>query len=187
MPWSPQVVKTPQNQNRQSQRGQNAGNNKSQNAGNKQGNIHAQAQPLLAEEDSIPDSLLHPRWKIQRTMPVTYDDLNQSALDLKRPDGLKYEVTYNDSLNVYIIGTKMGSTYLATPIMMTPEEYMRALRSGTSGEDLRPRRCAHQDARISRTEIRRYIQEYRQPIAANPQPQDHHDGLRREDQPQRQR
>ena len=125
MPWSPQVVKTPQNQNRQSQRGQNGGNNKAQNAGNKQGNIHAQAQPLLADEDSIPDSLLHPRWKIQRTMPVTYDDLDQSALDLKRPDGLKYEVTYNDSLNVYIIGTKIGSTYLATPIMMTPEEYMR--------------------------------------------------------------
>lgn len=125
MPWSPQVVKTPQNQNRLSPRRQNGGNNKAQNVGNKQGNIHAQAQPLLADEDSIPDSLLHPRWKIQRTMPITYDDLNQSALDLKRPDGLKYEVTYNDSLNVYIIGTKMGSTYLAAPIMMSPEEYMK--------------------------------------------------------------
>ena len=101
MPWSPQVVKTPQNQNRLSPRRQNGGSNKAQNVGNKQGNIHAQAQPLLADEDSIPDSLLHPRWKIQRTMPVTYDDLDQSALDLKRPDGLKYEVTYNDSLNVY--------------------------------------------------------------------------------------
>ncbi len=82
------------------------------------------AQPILVDDDSIPDSLLHPRWKIQRTMPITYDDLEQSAMDLKRPDGLHYDVTYNDSLDVYIIGTKMGSTYLAAPIMMTPEEYM---------------------------------------------------------------
>ena len=35
------------------------------------------AQPVLDNEDSIPDSLLHPRWKIQRTVPVTYDDLDQ--------------------------------------------------------------------------------------------------------------
>ena len=41
------------------------------------------------DDDSIPDSLLHPRWKIQRTTPVTYDDLKQSAVDLKRPDGIK--------------------------------------------------------------------------------------------------
>ena len=76
-------------------------------------------------DDSIPDSLLHPRWKIQRTTPVTYDDLKQSAVDLKRPDGIKYEVTYNDTINRYIVGTKLGSTWLAAPIMMTPEEYMK--------------------------------------------------------------
>ncbi len=71
------------------------------------------------------DSLLHPRWKIQRTQPVTYDDLDQSALDLQRPEGLHYEVQYNDSIERYVIGTKIGSTYLSAPIMMTPDEYMR--------------------------------------------------------------
>ncbi|MBM6993767.1 MAG: cell surface protein SprA [Prevotella sp.] len=84
-----------------------------------------QSQPILDSGDSIPDSLLHPRWKIQRTTPITYEDLNQSAIDLKRPEGLKYEVSYNDTINRYIIGTKIGSTYLAAPIMMTPEEYLR--------------------------------------------------------------
>lgn len=69
--------------------------------------------------------MLHPRWKIQRTTPITYDDLEQRALDLQRPEGLKYEVVYNDTLNRYIIGTRMGSTYLAAPIMMTPAEYLR--------------------------------------------------------------
>lgn len=82
-------------------------------------------QPLLTDEDSIPDSLLNPRWKIQRTTPITYDDLDQSAMDLQRPAGLRYEVTYNDSIDRYIIGAKIGSTYLAAPIMMTPAEYMK--------------------------------------------------------------
>ena len=111
MPWAPQVVR-PQ----QAQKGKTNGNGKT---------VKAQAQPLITDEDTIPDSLLHPRWKIQRTTPVTYDDLSQSALDLKRPDGLQYDVTYNDTIDRYIIGTRMGDTYLAAPIMMTPEEYMK--------------------------------------------------------------
>ena len=86
--------------------------------------ITAQAQPLLSNDDTIPDSLLNPRWKIQRTTPITYDDLEQNAMDLQRPEGLKYEVVYNDSIDRYIIGTKIGTTYVAAPIMMTPEEYM---------------------------------------------------------------
>ena len=46
-------------------------------------------------------------------------------MDLQRPAGLRYEVTYNDSIDRYIIGAKIGSTYLAAPIMMTPAEYMK--------------------------------------------------------------
>lgn len=83
------------------------------------------AQPVANDSSETPDSLINPRWKIQRTTPITYDDLDQNAMDLNRPEGLRYEVTYNDTINRYIIGTKMGSTYLAAPIMMTPEEYMK--------------------------------------------------------------
>ena len=81
------------------------------------------AQPELENEDSIPDSLLNARWKIQRTVPITYDDLTQYPADLKRPDNLKQDVTYNDSLGLYVIGNKIGGTYVDAPIMMTPEEY----------------------------------------------------------------
>ena len=87
--------------------------------------IHVSAQPLLADEDSIPDSLLHTRWKIQRTTPITIGDLDQNATDLKRPDNMKYDVVYNDTLDRYIIGNKIGNTWIAAPIMMTPEEYRR--------------------------------------------------------------
>lgn len=83
------------------------------------------AQPKLENEDSIPDSLLHPRWKIQRTLPITLDDLDQNAADLKRPDNLKQDVVYNDSLDRYIIGSKISDSYINAPFMMTQEEYRK--------------------------------------------------------------
>jgi len=75
------------------------------------------------DEEVIPDSLLHPRWHIQRTTPITLDDLEQGPADLNRPDNLKQEVEYNDTLNRYVIGNKIGDSYISAPVMMTPEEY----------------------------------------------------------------
>ena len=77
------------------------------------------------EEDTIPDSLLHPRWPIQPTVPITDDDLKRHPADLDMPDNLKQEVNYNDTLNRYVIGSKIGGLYLSTPVMMKPDEYMR--------------------------------------------------------------
>ena len=82
------------------------------------------AQPMQLDEDTIPDSLLHTRWQIQRTQPYSLSDLYQSPLDLKRPDNLQYQVVYNDTLDRYIIGNRMGSTWLSAPIMLTPKEYL---------------------------------------------------------------
>ncbi len=81
-------------------------------------------QPVQLDEDTIPDSLLHTRWQIQRTQPYSLSDLYQSPLDLKRPDNLQYQVVYNDTLDRYIIGNRMGSTWLSAPIMLTPKEYL---------------------------------------------------------------
>lgn len=80
---------------------------------------------VVIEDDSIPDSLLHPRWKIQRTTPITQADLDRNATDLSMPGNIKQEVVYNDTLNRYYIGSKMGDSYLSTPIAMTPEEYRK--------------------------------------------------------------
>ena len=87
--------------------------------------INVVAQPLALYDDTIPDSLLHPRWKIQRTTALTLDDYRLPAADLKRPDNLKQQVIYNDTLNRYMIGTRIGSVWLSAPIIMTPEEYRR--------------------------------------------------------------
>ena len=84
----------------------------------------APAQPdVVIDEEEIPDSLLHPRWKIQRTTPITLDDLSQGSTDLQRPENMKQTVEYNDSLDRYVVGYKVGGTYVSAPIMMTPEEY----------------------------------------------------------------
>ena len=84
------------------------------------------AQPVLSVGDEeIPDSLLHPRWKIQKTAPIEVADLDSSALDLRFPENIKQQVEYDDSTNTYVIGSKIGDSYLNTPVVMTSEEYQR--------------------------------------------------------------
>ena len=78
----------------------------------------------MADEETKADSAATKnRWKVQRTTPISYADLKGKTADLKQPDNLRSSVEYNDTLNRYIIGAKIRSTYLAAPIMMTPEEY----------------------------------------------------------------
>lgn len=97
---------------------------KAADGGNRDGNKPVVVVPQVQiEEDTIPDSLLHPRWKIQRITPVTEKDLDRNATDLALPGNIRQEVVYNDTLNRYYIGSKMGDSYLSTPIAMTPDEY----------------------------------------------------------------
>lgn len=82
------------------------------------------AQPILvAEEEEIPDSLLHPRWRIKKTTPILVSDLDSAVIDLRMPDNIKQQAEYDDSAGVYLIGSKIGSSYLNAPILMSPEEY----------------------------------------------------------------
>ena len=60
-----------------------------------------------------------------------------------------------------------------------------ALRPGSGRENIRSGRRAREDAGHSGAEIRPDDEKHRQPLAARPQPQDHDDGLRRENQPER--
>ena len=77
----------------------------------------------MVGDESIPDSLLRARWHIQKTAPVLVEDLDSSALDLKRPENLRQMVEFDDSANVSSVGTKIGDSYLNAPVLMTPEEY----------------------------------------------------------------
>ena len=84
------------------------------------------AQPKLeVEDETVPDSLVHSRWKIQRTAPMEVADLDSSALDLRMPDNIRQQPVYDDSLGLYFIGSKIGDSYLNAPLLMTPEEYLK--------------------------------------------------------------
>ncbi len=91
------------------------------NQGVKISNYNSQ---LIIDEDSVPDSLLHPRWRIQRTLPIIWTDLDSSSLDLKTPYNLQCNVIYNDSLGGYVFGNRMGGVYLQTPVTMNQQEYI---------------------------------------------------------------
>ena len=88
-------------------------------------NKDVKAQPIIDDDAEIPDSLLNPRWKIQRTIPITDDDLNQGSADLQRPENMKQTVEYNDTIDRYIIGNKIGGTYVGAPIMMNFDAYLK--------------------------------------------------------------
>ena len=77
----------------------------------------------MVEDESIPDSLLRARWRIQKTAPVLVEDLDSSVLDLRMPENIRQTVEYDDSANVYYVGSKIGDSYLNAPVLMTPEEY----------------------------------------------------------------
>lgn len=87
--------------------------------------IKTEIPEVIIDEEEIPDSLLHPRWPVQRTTPITIEDLEQGSYDLIRPENMRQTVEYNDTLDRYIIGNKIGDTYVMAPIMMTPEEYRK--------------------------------------------------------------
>ena len=77
------------------------------------------------DDEEIPDSLLNPRWRVQRTQPIVNEDLERGTADLVMPDNLVQQVEYDDSTGTYVIGSKLGGSYVGVPIMMTADEYRK--------------------------------------------------------------
>ena len=40
------------------------------------------------------------------------------------PDNINTEAQYNDSIDRYVFGYKIGGTYVEAPVMMTLDEYL---------------------------------------------------------------
>lgn len=80
---------------------------------------------VVLEEDTIPDSLLHPRWQVEKTVPQTLEDKKKRTADLTAPDNFDTSVVYNDTTDNYYLGSKMGGTWLGVPIMLSMDEYRK--------------------------------------------------------------
>ncbi|MBR4433558.1 MAG: cell surface protein SprA, partial [Bacteroidaceae bacterium] len=84
--------------------------------------VHGSVAAIVAPEDTVETK---PRFEVAKTTPDNEDDLKKKSADLKTPENLKTETTYDERTHTYLIGTKIGDSYLSVPLLMTPEEYQQ--------------------------------------------------------------
>ena len=63
------------------------------------------------------------RYAVSKTSPTNEKDLERKPADLRNPENLTTETTYDEKTHTYIVGNKIGDSYLSVPLLMTPEEY----------------------------------------------------------------
>lgn len=70
------------------------------------------------------DSIMMP-FPVQQTVPQTYQDIAEKdfAADLRTPSNIKTTAEYDPETGCYIIRTKLGDTEIATPFMLSSDEY----------------------------------------------------------------
>ena len=60
-----------------------------------------------------------------KTTPETIEDLDTAGVRLPDPDNLRQVAEYDSIAGDYRVGTKLGTSFLGTPFLMTPEEYQQ--------------------------------------------------------------
>ena len=74
----------------------------------------------VEKKDSIPA-----RYPVANIIPESEKDLKKLPLDLRSPDNIVQDTTYNEKDSTYSISTKMGNSILNTPFILSQEEYAR--------------------------------------------------------------
>ena len=82
----------------------------------------------MAQDDSLSmvvDSAIMAPMQVQSLGVDTYEDLNRvpSSLDLQSPDNVKTTIEYDAAQGCYVVRTRIGDVEIATPYMMTEDEY----------------------------------------------------------------
>ncbi|MBQ2170548.1 MAG: cell surface protein SprA, partial [Paludibacteraceae bacterium] len=74
---------------------------------------------------TLSDSAMWAPVQVAPLLSEDYEQLTapQSSMDLKQPDNIKTEVEYDLQTGMYVLRTKIGDTEIATPYMMTTDEY----------------------------------------------------------------
>ena len=65
------------------------------------------------------------RFPVRKTAPVNQGDLDPKMADLRQPENVKSDAEYDEHRNGYVLGSKIGDTYLNAPYLMSQEEYRR--------------------------------------------------------------
>ena len=65
------------------------------------------------------------RFGVKKTAPVNQKDIDDKMADLRDAENAKTEAVYDERTGGYLLGTKVGDSYLNAPFMMTKDEYER--------------------------------------------------------------
>ena len=82
-------------------------------------------QGWAQERRDVNDTTASLRYKVSKTTPLNENEIKQRPLDLKTPANIKDTAEYDERTNMYMVGEKIGDTYLNTPLLLTPDEYMK--------------------------------------------------------------
>ena len=90
--------------------------------------VMGQGLLAMAQDDTLAmvvDTAIMAPMQVKPLGTKTYDDLNRvhSSLDLQDPENVNTTIEYDPVNNCYVVRTRMGDVEIATPYMMTPEEY----------------------------------------------------------------
>ncbi|MCH5178482.1 MAG: cell surface protein SprA [Prevotellaceae bacterium] len=80
------------------------------------------SQGQAAEASAPMDST---RFGVKKTAPVSQSDLKDKMGDLRDAENAKTEAVYDERTDSYVLGTKIGDSYLNAPFLMTKDEYER--------------------------------------------------------------
>ena len=68
--------------------------------------IDAKAQGVVSSTDSLATQHTSTRYEVAKTSPDNEKDLERKAVDLRNPENLTTETTYDDKTHMYIVGNK---------------------------------------------------------------------------------
>jgi len=87
--------------------------------------VVAESQPLQEKNAPVDSNQqAKPKFPIKKFTQNTYDDLNKEyPMDAPKPDNVKSIVEYDTKSGNYVLKTFVGETEIATPFLMTEQEY----------------------------------------------------------------
>lgn len=93
-----------------------------------QGNVRSdsirQARRAARQQAQQANDTIPARYPIAKTAPDNVDDLQHHSMDLRNPDNIVSDTTYNDKDGTYTITTRLGkSSILGTPLLLNRDEF----------------------------------------------------------------
>ena len=89
-------------------------------------NSTLQAPPPYGIPKPAPSDSLNMQYDVQPTVPQSFEDItepSERAIDLKIPQNIKTEAEYDPATGFYTIRTKLGDMEIASPFLLSADEY----------------------------------------------------------------